>query len=292
MRPAPLVSVYIPTRNRLEKLERALRSVLGQTYANHEILVCDDASTDGTFERISRLARSERKIRYLRNPAPRGACSARNLGIFAARGEFITGLDDDDEFTPDRLETLLDAWDDGYAFVCSNFWSQRPGQRLRAYYPLQAQTFTLRQLLLKNLATNQVLTRTGRLQDIGGFREGVRRLQDWDTWLRLCSGYGGRFHRARTPLYVMHHDHEAEAQRVSRSIALDVALEELCERNRDLYDARSRRLLLSHARELRGEFSLGDLWLNTLHRRNSGPLRIYLRQHLRKLDPALRPGPK
>ncbi|MFD2837428.1 hypothetical protein ACFS3C_15330 [Azotobacter vinelandii] len=90
----------------------------------------------------------------------------------------------------------------------------------------------------------------------------------------------------------MHHDHEAEAQRVSRSIALDVALEELCERNRDLYDARSRRLLLSHARELRGEFSLGDLWLNTLHRRNSGPLRIYLRQHLRKLDPALRPGPK
>ncbi|MFD2837427.1 glycosyltransferase family 2 protein [Azotobacter vinelandii] len=100
MRPAPLVSVYIPTRNRLEKLERALRSVLGQTYANHEILVCDDASTDGTFERISRLARSERKIRYLRNPAPRGACSARNLGIFAARGEFITGLDDDDEFTP------------------------------------------------------------------------------------------------------------------------------------------------------------------------------------------------
>jgi glycosyltransferase involved in cell wall biosynthesis len=287
----PLVSIYIPTHNRIDKLERALRSVLGQTLENHEILICDDGSTDGTLERVSALARDNRKIRYLRNPSPRGACSARNLGIFAARGEFITGLDDDDEFTPDRLESLLRLWSDGYAFVCSNFWSKHPDQQARAYYPLEERTFTLRQLLLKNVASNQVLTRTERLQGIGGFREGVRRLQDWDTWLRLCSSYGGQFYRARMPLYVMHHDHETEAQRVSRTIALDIAIEELCERNSDLYDEKSRRLLLSHARQLRGEFSLKDLWISTLHRKNSGPLRIYARQRMRKLrgriDPVL-----
>ncbi|MFB8828541.1 glycosyltransferase family 2 protein [Azotobacter sp. CWF10] len=292
MRPAPLVSVYIPTHNRIDKLERALRSVLGQSHANLEILVCDDGSTDGTFERVAELARDNRKIRYLRNPSPHGACSARNLGIFAARGAFITGLDDDDEFTPDRLETLLRVWDDRYAFVCSNFWSQRPDRQARAYYPLEERTFTLRHLLLKNVATNQVLTRTERLQGIGGFREGVRRLQDWDTWLRLCSRYGGQFHRTRMPLYVMHHDHEDGAQRVSRSITLDIAIEELCERNRDIYDEKSRQLLLSHARELRGEFSLADFWMNTLHRKNSGPLRTYLRLRMCKLrsrlDPVLR----
>lgn len=151
MRSAPLVSIYIPTHNRREKLERALSSVLGQTYENYEILVCDDGSTDGTCEWISKLTQTNQKIRYLRNPAPRGACSARNLGIFAARGEFITGLDDDDEFTPDRLEHLLHIWDDKYAFVCSNFWNKRPGQEAQPYYSSEERLFTLQHLLLKNL---------------------------------------------------------------------------------------------------------------------------------------------
>ncbi|MEE4461783.1 glycosyltransferase family 2 protein, partial [Azotobacter chroococcum] len=189
MRSNPLVSIYIPTHNRAEKLERALRSVLNQTYENCEILICDDGSTDKTSEWISKLAEDDPKIRYFRNPDPRGACSARNLGIFAARGEFITGLDDDDEFLPERVERLLQVWDDQYAFVCSNFLSKRPDQEAKPYYASEECRLTLQQLLFKNLASNQVLTRTVRLQNIGGFREGVRRLQDWDTWLRLCSRY-------------------------------------------------------------------------------------------------------
>ncbi|GAB3374827.1 glycosyltransferase family 2 protein [Azotobacter armeniacus] len=289
MRSSPLVSIYIPTRNRVEKLERALRSVLGQTYENHEILICDDGSTDETSEWVSKLAQGNEKIRYLRNPVPLGACNARNLGIFAARGEFITGLDDDDEFTPDRLERLLHIWDDKYAFVCSNFCSKRPDQQAKVYYSSEECIFTLQQLLLKNVASNQVLTRADRLQSIGGFREGVRRLQDWDTWLRLCSKYGGKIYRERTPLYIMHHDHEAGTPRVSRNITIDIALEELCERNKDIYDEKSSFLLTSHARLLRKEFSLRDMWKNTLYKKSTIPIRAYAWQHMSKFQNRVRP---
>lgn len=289
MRSNLLVSIYIPTHNRVERLERALRSVLNQTYENYEILVCDDGSTDGTSAWVSEQAAGNPKIRYFRNPVPRGACSARNLGIFAARGEFITGLDDDDEFLPERLERLLHIWNDDYAFVCSNFWSKRPEQEAKLYYPPENCLLTLQQLLVKNVASNQVLTRTSRLQSIGGFREDVRRLQDWDTWLRLCSRYDGYFYREQTPLYILHHDHEAGAQRVSRSIPLDVALEELHERNKDIYDEKSSYMLTSYARLVRKEFSLKDMWKNTLYKKNSTPLRAYVSQHMKKCQNRVKP---
>lgn len=289
MRANPLVSVYLPTHNRAEKFERALRSALNQTYENYEILVCDDGSTKENAERISQLIQDNPKIRYLRNAVPRGACSARNLGIFAARGDFITGLDDDDEFLPERLERLLHVWNDKYAFVCSNFWSKRPEQEAKLYYPPENCLLTLQQLLVKNVASNQVLTRTSRLQSIGGFREDVRRLQDWDTWLRLCSRYDGYFYREQTPLYILHHDHEAGAQRVSRSIPLDVALEELHERNKDIYDEKSSYMLTSYARLVRKEFSLKDMWKNTLYKKNSTPLRAYVSQHMKKCQNRVKP---
>ncbi len=285
MQANPLISIYLPTRDRVEKLERALKSVLAQTYQNYEILICDDGSTDETSERVAKLVRDSERIRYLRNPTPRGACAARNLGIFAARGEFITGLDDDDEFTPDRLEQLLHSWDEKYAFVCSNFWMKRLNQEAAPYYSSTESIFTLRQLLLRNLASNQVLTKTSRLQSIGGFREGIRRLQDWDTWLRLCSGYGGEFQRARKALYIMHHDHHEGAPQVSRSITLDLAIEELLERNQDLYDEKSRYLLASRAREIRNEFSLKDMCKNTLYSQSTRPLRVYIRQHIKRSRP-------
>ncbi|HHS9996570.1 TPA: glycosyltransferase family 2 protein, partial [Klebsiella pneumoniae] len=91
----PLVSVYITTCNRLDKLKRAVRSVQEQTFENIEILICDDASTDGTEKYVQELIREDNRIRYFRNQTSKGACAARNLGIFNAKGQYITGLDDD-----------------------------------------------------------------------------------------------------------------------------------------------------------------------------------------------------
>ena len=112
MADSPLVSVYLPTRNRAEQLPRAIRSVLRQDCPNLELLVVDDASTDLTSEVLARFAARDSRVRIFRQPVPSGAPAARNRAIREARGEFLAGIDDDDLMLPTRLSSLLDAYQD------------------------------------------------------------------------------------------------------------------------------------------------------------------------------------
>ncbi len=105
-----LVSVYIPTRNRMTQVIAAIDSVVRQSYANIEILVVDDCSTDGTFSALQAYAERESRLRVFRSEGSRGACAARNQAILHSTGEFLTGLDDDDEFTPNHISGLVDYW--------------------------------------------------------------------------------------------------------------------------------------------------------------------------------------
>lgn len=106
----PLVTVYMPTKNRLELLQRAIDSVLGQTYKNIELIVVDDCSTDGTEEFLKKQSLWEPRLVYFRQEKSFGAPSARNRAILASKGEFVTGLDDDDEFTPSRIALFVEYW--------------------------------------------------------------------------------------------------------------------------------------------------------------------------------------
>src|SRR5512138_1185650 len=94
----PLVSVVIPTYNRAPLLERAIHSVLSQTYTNLEVIVIDDASTDDTQDRIKNLQLADIRIQYIRHDRNRGSQAARNTGIHAAKGKYVAFLDSDDEW--------------------------------------------------------------------------------------------------------------------------------------------------------------------------------------------------
>ena len=114
----PLVSVVIPVYNGEEVLERAIKSVLSQTYPNIELIVVDDGSTDGTGEVAKRFP----EVNYLRHTKNINASSARNTGIKAASGDFIALLDSDDEWLPRKvmlqvqmLEGLDEEWQAVYA---------------------------------------------------------------------------------------------------------------------------------------------------------------------------------
>ncbi|MFT3965881.1 MAG: glycosyltransferase family 2 protein [Sphingobium sp.] len=102
----PLVSVVIPAFNSEETLERAVASVLAQS-VDLEILVVDDASTDGTGELAARLAKGDERIRLLRNPTNSGPAVSRNAGFAAAQGRWIATLDADDAYLPDRLARMV-----------------------------------------------------------------------------------------------------------------------------------------------------------------------------------------
>lgn len=104
--PVPLVSVIVPAHDAALHVEAAVRSALAQSVADLEVIVVDDASTDGTLA-VARALAADPRVRVLASPTNLGVASARNLGLAAARGEWVALLDADDAFEPGRLAHLL-----------------------------------------------------------------------------------------------------------------------------------------------------------------------------------------
>jgi glycosyltransferase involved in cell wall biosynthesis len=102
---APRVSGIIPTRNRPDLVCRAVRSVLSQTVADLECIVVVDGPDPATVEALARI--DDQRLKVLALEENVGGNEARNLGVRAARGEWIALLDDDDEWLPQRLEKQL-----------------------------------------------------------------------------------------------------------------------------------------------------------------------------------------
>ena len=103
----PLVSVVIPAFNRAGLIGRAIESVARQTYADIEIIVADDASTDNTAAVVGAI--QDPRVRYLSSERNAGASAARNMGIHAASGDFVAFLDSDDVWMANKLELQLAA---------------------------------------------------------------------------------------------------------------------------------------------------------------------------------------
>ncbi len=104
-----LVSVIIPSYNSRKFLHETINCILNQTYKNIEIIIIDDGSTDGSYEYLKSLKHP--KLTVVKNKS-KGACSARNLGIEMAKGDYIQFLDADDLLSPEKifiqLNTLLE----------------------------------------------------------------------------------------------------------------------------------------------------------------------------------------
>ena len=99
------VSIIIPTFNRCQLLQEAIKSVLNQTYHNFELIVVDDYSQDGTLDVVKNF--NDARVVYLRQKENGGISVACNAGIKKAKGEFIFILNDDDLLAPFALEELV-----------------------------------------------------------------------------------------------------------------------------------------------------------------------------------------
>lgn len=201
--PNPLISAIIPTKNRAELLRRALNSVVAQSYAPVEIVVIDDGSTDHTAEVIDAFS-EKHSVTYLKNETSLGAPAARNRGIEAAKGEFIAGLDDDDEWHPERLYRLMAAYDDSFSCITSDIKMQ---YTRRSVVWHKKAIINLNELLYSNQVGNQVLVKRGRLLEVGGFDEQLAAAQDYDLWIRLCEAFGP-VKNVQQPLQIVHAGHE------------------------------------------------------------------------------------
>ncbi len=183
----PLVSVVMPTHNRAALLGHAIRSVLEQTETNIELIVVDDASTDGTPELLRHLANSDSRIKILRNSESLGGGGARNAGISASSGEWIAFLDDDDEWVPTKLRYQLDKLNAcSSAVACSCNFEQHFPSGISRIVRL-SENVALYQLLRGSILGGASMCLCSRevLSKIGGFDTKFKSGQDWDLWVRL-----------------------------------------------------------------------------------------------------------
>jgi len=182
----PKITVYIVTKNRLSQLKEALRSVEHQTYTDFELIVIDDGSTDGTSDYLQ-VYKPTFDFRYFVNEKSVGAPKSRNLAIDEALGEYITGLDDDDLFFPDRLMEFTKAWKSDAAALGTEDLLITDTRTVRWRKPALV---SFNDLLTRNLVGNQVYTRTDYVKNLGGFDINLSAAQDHDMWIRLSEHYG------------------------------------------------------------------------------------------------------
>ncbi|MCU0373400.1 MAG: glycosyltransferase [Ignavibacteria bacterium] len=108
---APQISIIIPVFNRADIFDRALNSVLNQSYTDYEIIIINDGSSDNLHEKISGYLKYNYRIKYYYQ-ANTGTVVSLNKGINLADGRFITYLDSDDEYMNNHLESRINYMND------------------------------------------------------------------------------------------------------------------------------------------------------------------------------------
>ena len=179
-------TVIIPAYNQGHYLAQAVESVLAQTDPDFEVVVVDDGSTDDTAQVAQGF--SDPRVRYVYQENA-GLSAARNAGIAHARGRYLTFLDSDDLFMPEKLALLVEALEteSQAGLVAGQAIPIDEDGRLtgRAFdQPLPREG---RQLLLGNpLHVGSVLLRRSWQEKVGLFDQSLRSYEDWDMWLRLA----------------------------------------------------------------------------------------------------------
>jgi len=204
---APVVSVVTPAYNAARYLPETVGSVLAQTFADLELLVVDDGSTDDTLTVARRLAAHDERVHVIATPNG-GPAAARNAALHIARGEFIALLDSDDVFCPQYLEkqiAVLTANPDA-SIVTGNAVNRGGGVHFdgKLYWP---ETAGLRRLTALDVISQEnavcILTvfRRRVYDTVGGFNPGFTGNEDYEFWLRAALA-GFRIVRNHEPLAV------------------------------------------------------------------------------------------
>jgi glycosyltransferase involved in cell wall biosynthesis len=189
----PTVSVIIPTYNRPEQLVAAIHSVRAQTFRDFEILVVDDGGVD-----VSKLIRTidDRRLTYIRHESNKGIAATRNTALRSAKGNYIAYLDDDDEYNPNHLETLVQTLESSQAKVAYTdaekcIYESRAGKiDLKIKFVEHSEEFDPIRLLVQNyIPILCLMHEKACLDEVGFFDETMSVHEDWDLWIRIAHKY-------------------------------------------------------------------------------------------------------
>lgn len=181
----PKVTVIMPAYNAAQFIEDAIRSVMGQTVTDWELLVIDDGSRDNTCEIVEKLAAEDSRVHLLKNEQNMGVANTRNRGLALCRGEFAAFLDSDDIWLPEKLQKQLDLLECTGASLCYTSYGimDSQGDQSRGDY-LVPERADFRKLLKENvIGCSTVMLRRQATAD---YRfETTLHHEDYALWLRM-----------------------------------------------------------------------------------------------------------
>lgn len=230
------VSIVIPAFNKGDLTVKTVKSALNQTYPNIEVIVVDDGSTDNTRKCMSSFGD---KIRYVYKQGG-GACSARNLGIRLATGDYIGLLDCDDMYLPQKIEKSVDYLernpDSGFVHTRAYFIDENDAI-LRTYFLYRSRHigWIAKGLIQGNFVCNSTpVVRKSCFEKVGFFDETIFIPADWDMWMRLAEQY--RVGYIHTPLtlyrvsgnYTLNHLEQSKREEL-------IVVEKAIQRNSKVY---------------------------------------------------------
>lgn len=192
----PIVSVIIPTYNRAYLLKKSITSVLNQTYADLEVIIVDDGSTDNSEELIKSF--DDNRIRYIKHDKNKGVSHALNTGIRTSRGKYISFLGSDDVWLPQKLEKELEIFqklNSHVGVVYSGLWQIKNNKKI--YVPSsrinKKEGNIHKEILLGNFVNGLSLIREECFEKVGLFDVNLPGLVDWDLYIRVSKFYEFRF---------------------------------------------------------------------------------------------------
>lgn len=204
----PLVSVIVPVWNAEKYILATLESIKNQDFHNIEALIVDDCSTDLSAEIILEFCANDSRFRYLRSPSNFGGpAGPRNIGLDAAKGEFVAFCDADDIWVGHKLSLQLAAIQaTGAGLVCSIVRDFAEGEAL-PHFPKPKETPPIKRisharLRIKNwIALSSVIARKNAIDTVGRFNADRSHIavEDYDMWIRL-SRHGHELLRLSSPL--------------------------------------------------------------------------------------------
>jgi len=188
----PLISIIIPTYNHSRYLGRALQSIHDQTYRNWEVIIVDNHSTDDTFDVVKKF--DDPRVSYLKIHNGGIIAASRNMGINAARGNWLAFLDSDDWWSADKLEICSKYIDDNLDLIHHDLdvvYDQPGFFNRRLTCSRQLKPPMLEDLLIKGnaIVNSTVIVRKKLLKKIGGISEDKNMVasEDYNTWLRIAT---------------------------------------------------------------------------------------------------------